>query len=510
MTTKQQQTNIKPVIVLTGAAGAIGSATALAFAKFYKNTPFHIVLQDIPQAKEKLQQLVDQINKQCLNTTGVPTAIISTINIMTHPNQLIDLAIEKFGTITTLVHSAGFLRDGMFFKTTPEQFDEILNVHLAAPFKLTQYAWQKKMREQKLGRVVFISSHASFGNVGQSNYSAAKSGLMGLTRTLALEGQRSNILTNAVLPFAASKMTEGVFPPQMLEKFQPEDIAPLIVALAAHENTTINGELLQTGGSWVGKTETATVSATALFDRNAPIAEQVSNINTICQQFGKDVAAAQQYATDNNRPLLYGASTQPIFAHMMSQANELPVVKKSGGGNATNQPKQQSATKQQQQQQPQTASTAGLTAPSAPKPLPAQFIADTVINVLQPHLSPEIVKKANVCIGFEISPGSKTTTKAEEKRLVVIDLKNKSGGITWNQLETPLNVEKPKPDAVLQITDELFVKLFLQEVEAQALYLQQKIKVRGNLSAAMKFEQVLKQFQDVVDLKSLLKPAAKL
>ena len=122
-------------------------------------------------------------------------------------------AIDAFGRVDIVINNAGILRDKAFQNMTPDQLDPVLDVHLKGAFYVTQPAWQI-MREQGYGRIVNTSSGAGiFGNFGQTNYGAAKMGLVGLTRVLAVEGAKNNIKANAIAPVAKTRMTEELLGP---------------------------------------------------------------------------------------------------------------------------------------------------------------------------------------------------------------------------------------------------------------------------------------------------------
>jgi NAD(P)-dependent dehydrogenase (short-subunit alcohol dehydrogenase family) len=131
-------------------------------------------------------------------------------------------------------------------------WDLVYRVHVEGAYKVTHAAWPH-LRAQNWGRVIFTSSTSGiYGNFGQSNYGMAKLGLYGLTRTLAIEGRKHGILVNAIAPTGATRMTEGLIPPQVFERLKPELISPLVVFLGS-EQCQDSGELYEVGGGWVGK-----------------------------------------------------------------------------------------------------------------------------------------------------------------------------------------------------------------------------------------------------------------
>jgi len=132
-------------------------------------------------------------------------------------------------------------------------WDLVYRVHVEGAYKVTHAAWPH-MREQNYGRVIFTSSTSGiYGNFGQSNYGMAKLGLYGLTRTLALEGRKNNILVNAIAPTGGTRMTEGLIPAGVFELLKPELISPLVVFLGSEQCQESSG-LFEVGGGWIGKT----------------------------------------------------------------------------------------------------------------------------------------------------------------------------------------------------------------------------------------------------------------
>jgi 3-hydroxyacyl-CoA dehydrogenase/3a,7a,12a-trihydroxy-5b-cholest-24-enoyl-CoA hydratase len=153
------------------------------------------------------------------------------------------------------VNNAGILRDTSFQKITQEDWDLIYRVHVLGGFKVTHAAWNVTggMREKSYGRVIFTASAAGiYGNFGQTNYSTAKLGLVGLSNTLAIEGKKRNIRVNAIAPIAGSRMTETVLPPNLIEALKPEYVSPL-VAWLCHESCEETGGLFEVGGGFYAK-----------------------------------------------------------------------------------------------------------------------------------------------------------------------------------------------------------------------------------------------------------------
>jgi len=151
-----------------------------------------------------------------------------------------------------VVNNAGILRDKSFAKMEDADWDLVYRVHVEGAYKVTHAAWPH-LREQNYGRVIFTSSTSGiYGNFGQSNYGMAKLALYGLTRTLALEGRKNNILVNAIAPTGGTRMTEGLIPPNVFELLKPELISPLVVYLGSEQCQDSAG-LFEVGGGWIGK-----------------------------------------------------------------------------------------------------------------------------------------------------------------------------------------------------------------------------------------------------------------
>ena len=154
-------------------------------------------------------------------------------------------AKSKWGRIDILVNNAGILRDKSFAKMEIADFELVMNVHLMGTVKPVKAIWEI-MREQNYGRIVVTTSSSGlYGNFGQSNYGAAKLALIGFMNTIRLEGQKNNIHINAVAPVAATRMTENLMPPAVLEKLKPEYVTPGVVYLASEDAPT--GAILTAG-----------------------------------------------------------------------------------------------------------------------------------------------------------------------------------------------------------------------------------------------------------------------
>jgi NAD(P)-dependent dehydrogenase (short-subunit alcohol dehydrogenase family) len=159
---------------------------------------------------------------------------------------VVERALARFGRLDVVIANAGILRDRSFAKMEAAEWDAVIAVHLDGAFNTIRAAWPA-MRERGYGRIVTTTSSSGlFGNFGQANYAAAKMGLVGLTRTLAIEGQKNDIRVNAIAPIAWTRMTAGLFPPGTEEVFAPEKVTPGVLFLASE--AAPSGVVLSAGG----------------------------------------------------------------------------------------------------------------------------------------------------------------------------------------------------------------------------------------------------------------------
>ncbi len=158
-------------------------------------------------------------------------------------------ALAAFGRIDGLIVNAGIVRDRSFGKMSREEWSEVLSVHVDGAFSCARAAWEP-MSEQGGGAILFTTSGAGMhGNFGQANYAAAKGAILGLTRSLALEGASRKIRVNAIAPMALTAMTERVFPEPLRTALRAEHVSPIACALV-HPRGTETGAIIETGGGW--------------------------------------------------------------------------------------------------------------------------------------------------------------------------------------------------------------------------------------------------------------------
>ncbi len=236
------------VAIITGAGGGLGRQHALMMAK----RGALIVVNDLGGSIDGVgsndsaaQIVVDEIKA----IGGEAVADHNTVATPEGGQAIVQTAIDTYGRVDIVINNAGILRDKAFHNMTPDLLNPVLDVHLKGAFYVTQPAFVH-MREQGYGRIISTSSAAGvFGNFGQTNYGAAKMGLVGFTRVLGVEGARFNIKANAIAPLAMTRMTEDILG-ALKDKLAPELVSPL-VAYLAHEDCPVSGQLFSVGGGRV-------------------------------------------------------------------------------------------------------------------------------------------------------------------------------------------------------------------------------------------------------------------
>ncbi|RTD84461.1 SDR family NAD(P)-dependent oxidoreductase [Variovorax atrisoli] len=250
------------VAIVTGAGGGLGRQHALALAA--RGTK--VVVNDLGGARDgsggsvsAAQAVVDEIKA----AGGEAIANGASVTDFEAVQAMVKEAVDAWGRVDILVNNAGILRDKSFAKMDLADFRLVVDVHLMGAVNCTKAVWAL-MNEQKYGRIVMTTSSSGlYGNFGQSNYGAAKLALVGLMQTLSIEGAKNDIRVNCLAPTAATRMTEDLFPKEMLEAFRPEAVVPAMLVLAAQDapNRTIlcagagtfeAAHITLTQGAWLG------------------------------------------------------------------------------------------------------------------------------------------------------------------------------------------------------------------------------------------------------------------
>ncbi len=247
------------VAIVTGSGGGIGRGEALALV----SEGAKVVINDVGAAVTGVGgsgKPADTVVEEIKKLGGEAVANYDSVSTPEGGENIIKTALNAFGRLDILVNNAGILRDKMVFNMTNEEWDAVIKVHLYGHF-YTSRAACVIFRQQRSGRIINTSSISGLGNRGQSNYAAAKEGIIGFTRTLALDMGKYGVTVNAIRPNAGTRMTisddmrqaaertgrAGMI--QYMESMKPEDVAPMVVWLASEAAANVNGRnfFVQTG-----------------------------------------------------------------------------------------------------------------------------------------------------------------------------------------------------------------------------------------------------------------------
>lgn len=259
------------VAIVTGAGGGLGRCHALELAR----RGAKVVVNDLGASMDGSggsSEAANAVVKEIEALGGEAIANGSSVTDDAGVRKMIDDAMNKWGRIDILIANAGILRDKSFGKMTLEDIQLVIDVHLMGSFKPIKAAWDI-MKEQNYGRIVVTTSSTGlYGNFGQANYGAAKLGLVGLMNTLKIEGAKNDIRINAVCPVAATRMTEGIMPPEALAQLKPEYVTPGVMNLVKKDAPTgmvlsagagafSMAEIVETRGAFVGQGDALTAEA---------------------------------------------------------------------------------------------------------------------------------------------------------------------------------------------------------------------------------------------------------
>ena len=232
------------VAIVTGAGGGLGRQHALELAR----RGAKVVVNDLGGSVDGSggsSAAADAVVAEIKAAGGEAISNGSSVTDDAGVALMIKQAMDTWGRIDILIANAGILRDKSFSKMDMADFELVVNVHLMGTVKPVKAVWEI-MKEQNYGRIVVTtSSSGMYGNFGQSNYGAAKLGIIGFMNTIKLEGQKNNIHINAISPVAATRMTENLMPAEVLERLKPEYVTPGVVYLASEEAPT--GAILTAG-----------------------------------------------------------------------------------------------------------------------------------------------------------------------------------------------------------------------------------------------------------------------
>jgi NAD(P)-dependent dehydrogenase (short-subunit alcohol dehydrogenase family)/acyl dehydratase/putative sterol carrier protein len=417
------------VAVVTGAGGGLGRVYALELAK----RGAHVVVNDLggaPDGTGASTRPADQVVQEITDAGGSAIANYDSVATLEGGQNIVQAALDHHGHLDILINNAGILRDKSFAKMTPDMWQDVLAVHLQGAFNVTHPAFQA-MRQQGYGRIVFTTSAAGlFGNFGQTNYGAAKMGLVGLMNTLKLEGRKYDIKVNTVAPLAATRLTRDVLPPDFRDKLKPEFAAPLVLYLCS-ERCPSTGGVYNAGMGHYSRATVVSGPGIWLGD-----GDQLPTPEAIAANWHRIISLEGAQAYDDANTALLDMLTGPKETPPEAEAKEGQVA--SAGG----------------------------------EPDSVQSVFDSLTSAFQP----EAAANVDVIFQFSISGPSGGDWYA------VI----KDGACT---VDTGLF---DKPTTTLKMSDEDFLKYVGGQLPAMQAYSTGKLKIEGDLMKSQLVEKLFK------------------
>ncbi|MBX3498917.1 MAG: SDR family oxidoreductase [Alphaproteobacteria bacterium] len=241
------------VAIVTGAGNGLGRAHALLLA----SRGAKVVVNDPGGARDGRggdHAAADKVVAEIRAAGGQAAPNYDSVADKEGARNIVRTAVDAFGTVDIVVNNAGILRDKSFPNMTMEDFDFVVQVHFLGSAYVTHAAWPI-LREKAYGRVVVTSSNSGiYGNFGQTNYAGAKLALVGFVNALRLEGQKYNIMVNALAPVAGTRMTEDLMTPEVLAKMKPEFVSPMVAYLCS-EQCQHTGDIWAAGAGYFSRIE---------------------------------------------------------------------------------------------------------------------------------------------------------------------------------------------------------------------------------------------------------------
>ena len=289
------------VAIVTGAGGGLGRCHALELAR----RGAKVVINDLGGSvdgsggsSEAAGKVVDEIKALGGEAIANGASVTDDAGVA----HLVKQTMDAFGRIDILIANAGILRDKSFSKMEIKDFELVMDVHVMGTVKPAKAVWQI-MRDQQYGRIVVTTSSTGlYGNFGQTNYGAAKLGLVGFMNTLKLEGAKDNIKVNAIGPIAATRMTENLMPPAMMEMLKPEYVTPGVMYLASDDAPT---GMIMTAGAGV-------FAAAQIVETDGLNLGHMATAETVAEYWSKiaDFSTAKHFTMGNEQTAKFVARLQ--------------------------------------------------------------------------------------------------------------------------------------------------------------------------------------------------------
>ena len=288
------------IAIVTGSGEGLGRIYALELAK----RGAKIVVNDLGGAGDGSGEgssfPADNVVNEIKELGGEAVSNYDNVATTEGGANIVKTAIDAFGTVDIVVNNAGILRDKSFVKMEPDTWQAVLNVHVNGAYNVTRPAFGI-MRKKGYGRIIMTTSAAGlYGNFGQTNYTAAKMALVGFMNTLKIEGAKYDIKVNTIAPVAASRLTEGVFPPDLFKMMKPEYVAPMVLFLCS-DKCPESGGIYNAGMGYYNRVAIVTgPGAVFVQDNEIPTPETVmANMDKISSMDNaKEYAQANEEAED--------------------------------------------------------------------------------------------------------------------------------------------------------------------------------------------------------------------
>jgi NAD(P)-dependent dehydrogenase (short-subunit alcohol dehydrogenase family) len=237
------------VALVTGAGGGLGRAHAQLLAK----EGAAVVVNDLGGSRDGTgsgSSMADEVIEEITAAGGQAVANYGSVTDPDAARAMVQTAVDSFGKLDICINNAGILRDKSFKNMTDEMWDVVIDVHLRGTYLVAKAAWDQMVAQGAGGRIINTSSTSGLiGNFGQTNYGAAKAGIAGFTRVLALEGVKYGITVNTLAPAAWSRMTEDIMQEDTADRFAPDKVAPPVVWLCTDDAKGVTGRQFCVGGN---------------------------------------------------------------------------------------------------------------------------------------------------------------------------------------------------------------------------------------------------------------------
>jgi NAD(P)-dependent dehydrogenase (short-subunit alcohol dehydrogenase family) len=309
------------VAIVTGAGSGLGRSHALALA----DRGAKVVVNDVSTSASGEGRRADEVVEQIREAGGEAMADKSDVTDAKAINSMVESTISKWGRIDILINNAGILRDKSFANMEAEHFHKVVDVHLNGAMYCTKAVWGH-MKDQQYGRILMTTSASGiYGNFGQANYGAAKSGVVGLMNVLAIEGQRYGIKVNSLAPTAATDMTDGLMDEAAWKAMTPESITPgalFLVSKSAPTKTILGAgggvfsvaQMVESAGVYLDEADRTPESIAARWDAISDLSARVSTGSAFDQtQRYLDIVEKQDHLSSSpeTSDLSISAKVQP-------------------------------------------------------------------------------------------------------------------------------------------------------------------------------------------------------